>query len=50
MIAGPNGSGKTTMTLELIANPSMFYEFVNADEIAKGLAPLHPENSCISCQ
>ncbi|MGL4539531.1 MAG: hypothetical protein ACRCU0_00950 [Candidatus Rhabdochlamydia sp.] len=43
MIAGPNGSGKTTMTLELIANLSMLYESLNADEIAKGLAPLHPE-------
>lgn len=48
MVAGPNGSGKTTMTLELIANPLMFYEFVNADEIAKGLAPLHPETVALT--
>ena len=38
MIAGPNGSGKTTMTAELIADQTMFYEFINADEIARGLA------------
>src|SRR5579871_6899559 len=44
MIAGPNGAGKTTMTQELITDGSMLYELINADEIAKGLAPLHPEN------
>jgi len=44
MIAGPNGAGKTTMTLELIANSPLLYEFINADEIARGLSPLHPES------
>jgi predicted ABC-type ATPase len=48
MIAGPNGAGKTTMTLELIADGSMLYEFINADEIAKGLAPLHPESMALT--
>ncbi len=48
MIAGPNGAGKTTMTLELIAEGSMLYEFINADEIAKGLAPLHPESMALT--
>ena len=48
MIAGPNGAGKTTMTLELIANQALFYEFVNADEIARGLAPLHPESMSLT--
>jgi predicted ABC-type ATPase len=47
MIAGPNGAGKTTLTLELIKDPSAIYEFVNADEIAKGLAPLHPESKAL---
>ncbi len=42
MIAGPNGAGKTTMTLELIRACSMLYEFINADEIGRGLAPKHP--------
>lgn len=48
MIAGPNGAGKTTTTLELIANQTMLYEFINADEIAKGLAPLHPESMALT--
>ena len=48
MIAGPNGAGKTTMTLELIADQTMFYEFINADEIARGLAPLHPESKALA--
>lgn len=47
MIAGPNGAGKTTLTLELIADRSVLYEFINADEIAKGLAPLHPESKAL---
>lgn len=47
MIAGPNGAGKTTMTLELIRSCSMLYEFINADEIARGLAPKHPESMAL---
>lgn len=48
MIAGPNGAGKTTMTLELISGKTMLYEFINADEIARGLAPMNPESVAIS--
>ena len=48
MIAGPNGAGKTTITLELISKKPKLYEFINADEIAKGLAPLHPESVALS--
>ncbi len=48
MIAGPNGAGKTTMTMELITDGTMLYEFLNADEIAKGLAPLHPESMALT--
>ena len=48
MIAGANGAGKTTMTLELIADRSILYEFINADEIARGLAPLHPESMALT--
>lgn len=48
MIAGPNGAGKTTMTLGLIRNCSMLYEFINADEIARGLAPKHPESVALA--
>ncbi|HSX38344.1 MAG TPA: AAA family ATPase [Chlamydiales bacterium] len=48
MIAGPNGAGKTTMTLELIRDCRMLYEFINADEIARGLAPKHPESMALT--
>ncbi|MBS0621370.1 MAG: zeta toxin family protein [Verrucomicrobia bacterium] len=49
MIAGPNGAGKTTMTLELLTRQQTeLYEFINADEIARGLAPLHPESMALT--
>lgn len=48
MIAGPNGAGKTTVTLELMAKRLELYEFINADEIARGLAPQHPENMALT--
>lgn len=48
MIAGPNGAGKTTMTFELMKDCEMLYEFINADEIARGLAPLHPESKALA--
>lgn len=48
MIAGPNGAGKTTMTLELIQTCSIIYEFINADEIARGLAPKHPDSVALA--
>lgn len=44
MIAGPNGAGKTTTAFSLKPNLLKIYEFINADEIAKGLSPLHPES------
>lgn len=44
MIAGPNGAGKTTMAFAVISDRKEIYEeFLNADEIARGLSPLHPE-------
>lgn len=42
MIAGPNGAGKTTAALKLLPEFLSLHEFVNADEIAKGLNPLNP--------
>lgn len=48
MIAGPNGEGKTTTALTLIPNLPLLYEFVNADEIARGLAPLHQESVALA--
>jgi len=44
MIAGPNGAGKTNTAMSFILNVELIDEFINADEIARGLAPLHPES------
>ena len=44
IIAGPNGAGKTTTALSMTSEPNVIYEYINADEIARGLAPLHPES------
>ncbi|HET7117406.1 MAG TPA: zeta toxin family protein [Hanamia sp.] len=43
IIAGCNGAGKTTASFTIL--PEILYckEFVNADEIAKGLSPFQPE-------
>lgn len=43
MIAGPNGAGKTTTARKFISDKDV-NEFINADEIAKALSPLHPES------
>ena len=49
MIAGPNGAGKTTMSLDLITSTQpILYEYINADEIAKAIAPLHPETVALT--
>jgi predicted ABC-type ATPase len=37
IIAGPNGAGKTTFAGEYLAAEDRDFEFVNADEIARGL-------------
>lgn len=47
IIAGPNGAGKTTTALSLLPNFINIYEFINADEIARGLAPFHPESMAL---
>jgi predicted ABC-type ATPase len=44
IIAGPNGAGKTTASYEILPNLLDCKEFVNADEIAKGLSPFRPES------
>jgi predicted ABC-type ATPase len=45
IIGGPNGAGKTTSAMNLLAQYLSVYEFVNADEIARGLNPLNPESA-----
>jgi predicted ABC-type ATPase len=47
IIAGCNGAGKTTASFTILPDIIDCKEFVNADEIAKGLSPFHPENVAI---
>ena len=43
IIAGPNGAGKTTASFTLLPEVLHCPNFVNADEIARGLSPFAPE-------
>jgi predicted ABC-type ATPase len=43
IIAGCNGAGKTTAAFALLPDVFKTIEFVNADEIARGLSPLNIE-------
>lgn len=43
IIAGCNGAGKTTASYTILPEIIACKEFVNADEIAKGLSPFQPE-------
>ena len=47
IIAGCNGAGKTTASFNVLPQILQCREFVNADEIAKGLSPFCPESVAI---
>lgn len=47
IIAGCNGAGKTTASMVVLPEILKCKEFVNADEIAKGLSPFNPEGMAI---
>lgn len=47
IIAGCNGAGKTTASMSVLPAVLDCREFVNADEIAKGLSPFKPEEVAI---
>ncbi|NCS23428.1 MAG: Zeta toxin family protein [Microcystis aeruginosa BS13-02] len=47
LIAGPNGSGKTTVAKKILPNFLGVIDYVNADEIAAGLSPFNPESVAI---
>ena len=47
IIAGPNGAGKTTASMNILPDLLDCKEFVNADEIAKGLSPFKPEEVAV---
>ena len=47
IISGCNGAGKTTASYTILPEMLQCKEFVNADEIAKGLSPFQPETVAI---
>lgn len=49
IFAGANGSGKTTAAERFLKEPkASFTDFINTDEIARGLSPFEPEAARIS--
>ena len=44
IIAGCNGAGKTTASFNILPDILGCKEFVNADEIARGISPFQPDN------
>ena len=47
IISGCNGAGKTTASFTVLPEVLQCKEFVNADEIARGLSPFNPESVAI---
>jgi len=47
IIAGCNGAGKTTASFTVLPEMLDCEEFINADEIARGISPLNPEKASI---
>lgn len=47
IIAGPNGSGKTTFARSFLPPEAQCQRFINADLIAAGLSPFAPEQAAI---
>src|SRR6202008_1990799 len=48
VVGGPNGAGKTTWAIHRLPEVLTIRDFVNADEIARGLSPLDPEGSALA--
>ena len=48
IISGCNGAGKTTASMTVLPETLECHEFVNCDEIAKGLNPLNPDSAKVT--
>lgn len=48
IVAGPNGSGKTTFAVKFLPDYASCKHFINADLIAKGLSPFSPGAAAIT--
>jgi predicted ABC-type ATPase len=48
IIAGPNGSGKTTFAREFLPRFADIKRFINADLIAAGLSPFDPDAAALT--
>jgi len=48
IIAGPNGAGKTTFAENFLPVEAECLNFLNADMIAKGIAPFNPETVALT--
>jgi len=47
IIAGPNGAGKTTLIKRFAPKELALLDFINADEIARGLSPFAPDRALL---
>ena len=47
IVAGPNGAGKTTFARSFLPEEAGLPRFINADQIAAGLAAFAPETAAI---
>ncbi|MCE9523789.1 MAG: zeta toxin family protein [Alphaproteobacteria bacterium] len=48
ILGGPNGAGKTTAAQVLLPEELRIHEFVNADEIARGLSPFNTNGVAVA--
>jgi predicted ABC-type ATPase len=48
ILGGPNGAGKTTAAQVLLPEEIQLREFLNADEVARGLSPFNPEGVALA--
>ena len=48
IISGCNGAGKTTASMTVLPETLQCHEFVNCDEMAKGLNPLNPDSAKVA--